>query len=208
MKLLARAEQDRADVVGPLLRDLDVALQVHVHEAGDGEVGVEGLESLHGADGVVREDDQRLIGFLTPAERGLFRLLLKCSGVGIKIALVLLSDHNVNTLAEVIACQDARTLTASKGVGMRMAEKVIVELKDKVLAWQAEYGNQEWVPASGRSGGQSEHDAVAALQVLGYSLRDAEKAVAAVVASHEDDAASQDLVKLALRHLTRNTEQA
>ena len=81
---------------------------------------------------VVREDAHLLFGFLTAAERGAFRQLLKISGVGPKVALAVLSGLSVDDLAAAVASQDAARLTKVPGIGKKTAERLVLELRDRL----------------------------------------------------------------------------
>ena len=85
---------------------------------------------------VVREDSQQLIGFLSKVERDVFSLLLSASGVGAKVALALLDALAVPELVEAIMSGQHKVLTAAKGVGPKLAQKVVLELKEKLTTWQ------------------------------------------------------------------------
>jgi Holliday junction DNA helicase RuvA len=118
---------------------------------------------------VVREDAHLLYGFLTAPERTAFRQLLKISGVGPKVALSVLSGLSVDDLAAAVATQDAARLTKVPGIGKKTAERLVLELRDKmpmaVTAVRAESAHA----ASG--------DVVNALLALGYNEREAQGAV-------------------------------
>ena len=118
---------------------------------------------------VVREDAQLLFGFLTAQERAAFRQLLKISGVGPKVALGVLSGLSVDDLARAVASEDAARLTKVPGIGKKTAERLVLELRDKlpkaVTAVNAS-------PASSASG-----DVLSALLALGYNDREAQAAV-------------------------------
>jgi Holliday junction DNA helicase RuvA len=106
--------------------EIDVPMSTFYHLPRTGE-SVELLTHL-----VVREDAQLLYGFLTAGERVAFRQLLKVSGVGPKVALAVLSGLSVDDLAGAIAAQDAARLTKVPGVGKKTAERLVLELRDKL----------------------------------------------------------------------------
>ena len=141
---------------------------------------------------VVREDAAALYGFLTPEERTLFRRLLGATGVGAKLALALLSSYDVHRLARAIVEKDVNVLQQVSGVGKKTAERIILELADKVTDLAVGDGKRgEGPPAPGA------HEAVAALVALGYTFGDADAAVRAAVA--EGAAGSADeLIRRAL----------
>ena len=118
---------------------------------------------------VVREDAHLLYGFLTAPERAAFRQLLKISGVGPKVALSVLSGLSVDDLASAVASEDAGRLTKIPGIGKKTAERLVLELRDKLpksLAVARPEG-------AGAAGG----DVVSALLALGYNEREAQAAV-------------------------------
>jgi Holliday junction DNA helicase RuvA len=117
---------------------------------------------------VVREDAHLLYGFLTAGERTAFRQLLKISGVGPKVALSVLSGLSVDDLAAAVAAQDAARLTKVPGVGKKTAERLVLELRDK-LPLAVSVARTDASPASG--------DVVNALLGLGYNEREAQGAV-------------------------------
>ena len=141
---------------------------------------------------VVREDDLRLYGFATKSERAVFVLLLSVSGVGPSIALAALSALGVEELSSALAHGELKTLQRIKGVGKRVAERLVVELKDRVSATG---------PAvAGESAGRADRlleDAASALVQLGYSAKDARGRVEAAAAG--GGSTVQDLIREALR---------
>lgn len=117
---------------------------------------------------VVREDAHLLFGFRTEAERDAFRQLIRVSGVGARIALSLLSGMSVEELGRAVAAQDAARLTRVPGIGKKTAERLLLELKGRIVAPRDEHG--EATPAGGLA------DVTHALVALGYSEREADAA--------------------------------
>ena len=153
----------------------------------------------------VREDSMTLYGFTDRGSLELFELLLSSSGVGPRIALAALGTHRPDTLRAAIAGSDVATLTAVPGIGKKVAERLVLELKDKV---GLPAGGLEPATASDAAGGGRTADVRAevreALLGLGYSAGEAQEALAAVDAeSAGDDAA--ELLRLALRSLASAT---
>ena len=145
----------------------------------------------------VREDDEVLYGFATEAEREMFARLTAVSGVGPKIALAILSGGSVGELSLAIASSNHKRLASIKGVGKKTAEKICVELKDKVNAIEA--------LAAATSGGRGKTaaepfilDAVLALTALGFGEEAANKMVAGAIAAHPETLDAETLVRLAL----------
>ncbi len=145
----------------------------------------------------VREDDEILFGFATPAEKELFVKLTAVSGVGPKIALSILSGGSVGELALAITSGNAKRISSIKGVGKKTAEKICLELQDKVNAIEA-------LSAAQRAGVGKEaaapvlRDAILALSALGFSEETANKMVGDVVAKHPEAKDTETLVRLAL----------
>ncbi|MEO7241422.1 MAG: Holliday junction branch migration protein RuvA [Variovorax sp.] len=139
---------------------------------------------------VVREDAQILYGFGTVGERSTFRLLIKISGVGPKMALGVLSGLSVNELAQVVTLQDSGRLVKIPGIGKKTAERLLLELKGKLGADIA----TPLHPASDAQG-----DILQALVALGYS----DKEAAAAIRALPKDASVSEGIRLALRALAK-----
>lgn len=139
---------------------------------------------------VVREDAQLLYGFATLAERAVFRALIKISGVGPKIALALLSGITVDQLKDAVDRGETGLLTKVPGIGKKTAERLVLELKDKLAGTGAATAA---VPTSG-----ARADVAAALIALGYSEREA----AAATKKLPEDCTVNDGLRLALKSLT------
>jgi Holliday junction DNA helicase RuvA len=142
---------------------------------------------------VVREDSTQLYGFAGAPDRELFRLLLTASGVGPSLALSLLSALSPSRLIAAIRGRDVATLQRVPRVGKKTAERLCLELGDKLKEWRADGSGAP--PASGGSS-----DAVRALVALGYSEPDAERAVRAALEGGAD-LAPADLIRRALAAL-------
>jgi Holliday junction DNA helicase RuvA len=139
---------------------------------------------------VVREDAQLLFGFLSAAERTAFRQLLKISGVGPKVALSVLSGLSVEDLAVAVASQDAARLTKVPGVGKKTAERLVLELRDKLPGA---------VSVTATAASLASGDVVNALLGLGYNEREAAAAVKPLAA----DLPLADAIRQALKHLAK-----
>lgn len=149
---------------------------------------------------VVREDAQLLFGFSSRYERELFRVLIRVNGVGPKMALAILSGIEGERLLRCVRDEDVTSLTRVPGVGKKTAERLLVELRDRLEkiegAPAAMPGSTAVAPAPDAAG-----DAVAALEALGYRNRDAQKAVSAV--KDGDGLSSEELIRRALKNLAR-----
>jgi len=147
---------------------------------------------------VVREDAHLLYGFVTPAERDLFRLLIHTvSGIGPKIALNILSGMSVTAFRGAVASGDIKSLSQISGVGRKTAERIVVELRDKVggaAAWEAASAERGLSAAD-----QKINDAVLALVALGFKQVEAHETVRAVVAALGPQATVEEVVRACLK---------
>ncbi|HTI95288.1 MAG TPA: Holliday junction branch migration protein RuvA [Rudaea sp.] len=142
----------------------------------------------------VKEDTVALYGFLREAERTLFRTVQKVSGIGAKIALAVLSGTSTDEFARLVQAGDIAALTRIPGIGKKTAERIIVELRDRVDAIAA-------LPGSGASGPRdAQSEAVVALQQLGY--KPAEAARLAKEATADGDSA-EAIIRKALKAALR-----
>jgi len=147
---------------------------------------------------VYREDAQNIYGFLQTRDRDFFRELLKVNGVGPNLALILLSGLTVSECVQAVIDNDISSLIKAPGVGKRTAERLILELKPKIAAWADTTHVSPVQPVQDRRVG----DAESALLTLGYKPIEARK-VLGLVSSEKPDASSEDLIRMALRHLAR-----
>lgn len=151
----------------------------------------------------VREDIFALYGFPSQEDVGLFELLLTVSGVGPKVASSVVGSVTPSQFALAVITGDTKTLTQVKGIGKKGAERMILELKDKLKGsdWSGDAGSLSSAAASGVQLPQGvENEAISALLVLGYSGVEASRAVQAVQAP---GLAVEELIRLALRQLVR-----
>jgi holliday junction DNA helicase RuvA len=148
---------------------------------------------------LVREDQQALYGFRTLEELGFFNLLLTVTGVGPKVALAIVGSRPTADLQLAILQQDQAVLTSIPGIGKKLAERVIFELKEKVAA----AGSAAGAVAFGAGGPAGENEIVGALQALGYSSAEARTAAHEAVSASDPGAGLEERVKAALRTLLR-----
>lgn len=148
----------------------------------------------------VTQDGISLFGFHSNAELRSFQMLLGVSGVGTKAALSILSDMDSNSFALAVATGNFKALTKARGVGPKMAQRIVLELKDKLSKEKIEPAG--FAPAAGRGtvlAGGATSDAVEALLVLGYSDSEAEAAVGAL----DPSLSAEELIRQALKSLAK-----
>ena len=151
---------------------------------------------------LVSQDNIRLIGFATAYEKEWFKLLLTVQGVGARVALALLSIMSPNELASAIALQDKAKIGEANGVGKKLAERVVLELKDKVPKLGAIDAGLAQVAGEMAAGVPSAtSDAVSALVNLGYGQSQAAMAVSAALKKSAADLPTEKLIRAALREL-------
>lgn len=142
----------------------------------------------------VREDVMELFGFVTVEEKNMFMHLISVSGVGPKAALAILSVTTPSKFAAAVVTNDVKTITKAAGVGPKLAQRVILELKDKMKTDELDISlddDTDEVLSDNRS------EAISALVVLGYSSQDAQKAVKAI----DGSLSVEDIIKKALTSL-------
>lgn len=142
----------------------------------------------------IKEDSHTLYGFAEISEREIFRLLLSVSGIGSNIARTMLSSLTPSQIRDAIARGDVPTIQAVKGIGAKTAQRVILDLKDKVLKI---YDIDE---VSQNSNNTNKEEALSALEVLGFVRRQSEKAVDKVLAQ-DPSLSAEDIIKHALKNL-------
>ena len=146
----------------------------------------------------VREDAHTLYGFMTAGERELFRLLIGAvSGIGPRIALNVLSGMSVESFSAAVAAGDDKALAQISGIGKKTAQRIVVELKDKVSK-TATISAAGAAPAAGAEA-QKLNDAAMALMALGFKQAEAGESVKAAMAMLGSGAAVEDLVRAALK---------
>ncbi len=147
----------------------------------------------------VKEDAMDLFGFYSIEEADCFKLLISVSGVGPKMAIALLSEFNPDRLLLAIASSDAKSLTAASGVGNKLAQRIVLELKDKVGNITVNVAGEDIKSVSSVGVGSNTKEAVSALVTLGFSQSEA-----AIAVGHLDNSLStEELIKNALKELSR-----
>ncbi len=159
---------------------------------------------------LVREDQQALYGFRSPEERGFFTLLLSVTGVGPKVALAIVGSRPVADLQLAILARDQAVLVAISGVGKKLADRILLELREKVAAAGTAAGAAA-AGVAGRAGADggpgaeaTEGEVVGALQALGYTLAEARQASRLAISETGVGTSLEDRVKAALRTLLRD----
>jgi Holliday junction DNA helicase RuvA len=147
---------------------------------------------------VVREDAQLLFGFAQLSERSLFRDLIKVNGVGPKLALTILSGIETNDFVRCVRDGDTAALVRLPGVGKKTAERLVVEMKDRLKSWSVNNADQGAVSGNIQSGNSMVAEAESALIALGYKPQEASKAMAEI--NQSDITSSEQLIRLALKN--------
>ena len=182
-----------------------VGYQVHCSARTLAALPAQGEAATLSIETYVREDQIKLFGFVSDVEREWFRLLQTVQGVGAKVALSVLGTLTTSELATAISMRDKATVSRSPGVGAKVAERIVTELKDKVPAFA------DIDPAAVHLAGALDEkrapkpvmDAVSALVNLGYGQPQAAAAIAAASRSAGDAADTATLIKQGLKELAR-----
>lgn len=142
----------------------------------------------------IKEDSHTLFGFCTLTEREIFRLLISVSGIGASTARTMLSSLTPKQVRDGIAIEDVALIQSVKGIGLKTAQRVIIELKDKVLKI---YDIDEVTPSQSNT---NKDEALSALEVLGFAKKQAERVVDKIMSS-QTDANVETIIKEALKNL-------
>lgn len=142
----------------------------------------------------VREDAHTLFGFVEKIEREVFRLLISVSGIGASTARTMLSSMSPKQVTEAIASGDVATIQSVKGIGAKTAQRVIIDLKDKILKT---YDLDE---VSITQNNTNKNEALSALDVLGFTRKQTERVVDKIISS-QPDVAVEEIIKQALKNL-------
>lgn len=145
----------------------------------------------------VREDAVELFGFANMQELNCFKMIISISGVGSKAALSILSGMTPQAFALCVASGDGKSLTTAPGIGKKTADRIVLELKDKVAKENLSVKSDALIPAAMPSNATSE--AISALMVLGYSNAEATKAIAGMPA----DTPTDELIRAGLKNLAK-----
>jgi Holliday junction DNA helicase RuvA len=151
---------------------------------------------------VVREDAQLLYGFSDKQQRALFRALIKVSGVGPKLGLAILSGIEAQSFVRSIHDGDTATLVRIPGIGKKTAERLVVEMKDRLKEWQVDSELPLMAAANPQPMGRDQwiQEAEGALIALGYKPTEAAKAISAI---KEPASSAEDLIRFALKGMLK-----
>ncbi len=142
----------------------------------------------------ISDSDQQLFGFAATEERNLFEMLVTVKGIGPRLALALLSSMPPRQIVSAIVNQDSALIARSPGIGKKSAERIVLELRDKL-------GDIVTPDESGAATGTMQNETISALEALGYQRGQAQKAVQTVLGSDGDAGNVSELLKKALKHL-------
>ncbi|MGM0635551.1 MAG: Holliday junction branch migration protein RuvA [Bacteroidota bacterium] len=142
----------------------------------------------------IREDAHTLYGFVEKPEREVFRKLISVSGIGASTARLMFSSLSPKEIIQAIAQGDVDTIKSVKGIGAKTAQRVIIDLKDKIDKVETDSDILTFKSNTNRD------EALSALETLGYTKKQAEKVIAKIVKA-EPDASSETIIKLALKNL-------
>lgn len=150
-----------------------------------------------------REDVMSLTGFITKEERDIFNILQSVSGIGVKLALLILDEFSVSELIDIMIREDFKELSRAKGVGSKVAQKIILELKDKLINWS----NITPVEVSDidvkQAGTETLVEVQSVLISLGYSAEEAKNAVKNVLSIRKELNKTEDILKYSLEYLSK-----
>ncbi|SHI51114.1 Holliday junction DNA helicase subunit RuvA [Geosporobacter subterraneus DSM 17957] len=191
----------RVDYIGDdfiVLENRDIGYKIFTSLTTVSDIGADKGEVTIYTQMVVREDDISLYGFLSREELKMFQLLTTVSGVGAKVGLGILSSIHYQKLAEMIYSEDVTGLTKAHGVGKKTAQRIILELKEKIRTQELTMEGKTVMPP--KYGGDIVHEAIEALVSLGYGKNEAASAVSE---SAESCSNLEQIIKNALKVLAR-----
>ena len=170
-----------------------VGYEVHISLHTYGQLGADENVRLY-THLQIREDAHTLYGFFQPMERSIFRLLISISGIGANIARTMLSSMTPVEIQQAIVQENLAAIKAVKGIGLKTAQRVLIELKDKIL----NVAGMEEIPVL--KSNTIKEETLSALEVLGYQRRQAEKVIDNIIQSAPDSSV-EELIKQALNKL-------
>ncbi len=150
-----------------------------------------------------KEDSMTLTGFLTKEERDIFNILQSVSGIGVKLALLILDEFSIAELIDIMIREDFKELSRAKGVGAKVAQKIILELKDKLINWS----NVTPVDVSDIKTENINQDTILEVQTvlisLGYNINEAKSAIQEVLNYKKECIKTEDILKYSLEYLSK-----
>ncbi|MCF0189746.1 MAG: Holliday junction branch migration protein RuvA [Marinilabiliaceae bacterium] len=149
----------------------------------------------------IREDAYNLFGFFSTDEREVFRLLTSVSGIGANTARIILSAYQPQEIRRAIIMDDVNTIKGIKGIGLKTAQRIVVDLKDKMTKLEMQDDNQTSSLFPPMSQSPVRNEALSALEVLGFKKDAAQKDIDAILAKQPDLTVEQ-LVKLAIKEIS------
>ena len=185
---------------GVVIENAGIGYEIHVPENSAVYLAKEGEEVMVYTAFIVREDDVSIYGFADRESLKLFRMLMTVNGVGAKAALSILSAFSANELQKAILFEDVNGLTKANGIGKKTAQRIVLELKDKVDATEAISNGTDTKGAIAIADVKTEGkaEAVNALIALGYSKSEAVDALSGIA---EIDLTTEEYIKKALKRL-------
>lgn len=147
----------------------------------------------------VREDAHQLFAFLEEQERALFRALIKVTGIGPKVALAILSGVPADEFVRLVQNNDVNALTKVPGIGKKTAERLVLDMRDRLAAWQTAPLQGQALTQKDTGSNHLSEDAETALIALGYKPQDAAKMVIRVMKDKPGIERSEEIIRLALR---------
>lgn len=169
------------------------------------------VERLEGVDEVKiyvslshKEDSMSLIGFITKEERDIFNILQSVSGIGVKMALMILDEFSISELIDIMIREDAKELSRAKGVGAKVAQKIIIELKDKLINWSNVTPVDVCEIETATDISQNTVAEVQSVLIsLGYSANEAKDAIKRILDYKKDYKTTEDILKYSLEYLSK-----
>lgn len=150
-----------------------------------------------------REDSMSLTGFVSREERDIFNILQSVSGIGVKSALLILDEFSISELIDIMIREDFKELSRAKGVGTKVAQKIILELKDKLINWS----NATPPDVSDIQAKEVDSNTIVEVQSvlisLGYTANEAKDAIKEILNTKKDCSKTEDILKYALAYLSR-----
>ncbi len=151
-----------------------------------------------------KEDSMSLTGFITKEERDIFNILQSVSGIGVKLALLILDEFSISELVDIMIREDFKELSRAKGVGVKVAQKIILELKDKLINWaKVTPDDIEDIEISKDVNKEVIIEVQSVLISLGYSENEAKGAIKEVLSYKKDCSKTEDILKYSLEYLSR-----